>query len=162
MKFAKTLENDENEAILGAIAAVYAKHGGAEQNDFFITIAEKMSGFEKYGFATTYIKYLKNQDHKTVEKGLPVLKDIALNEKVWWVRMSGINALSDLDTKYTNQIHVAEKEIKEVEVGSEKEMELRALLKKDQSLNEKISKILNEIKTSEEHPRLRRMLGLKD
>jgi len=162
MKFAKALEEDENTNILGAVASVYAKHGEAEQNEFFIKVSEKMNGFEKYGFTTTYIKYLKKQNHKTVENGLPILKDVALNGKPWWVRMSGINALSDLETKYSNQIHVAETEIKEVEVGSEKEIELRDLLDKDRALNKKIEEILNEVKASEEHPRLKKMLGLNN
>ena len=162
MKFAKALEEEENEAILGAVAAVYAEHGEVEQNAFFIKISEKMTGFEKYGFTTTYIKYLKKQDHKTVEEGLPILKDVALNGKPWWVRLSGINALTDLETKYNNQIRVAEAEMKEAEVGSEKEIELRTSLEKDRNINKKIEEIISEAKASEEHPRLKKMLGLND
>ena len=162
MKFAKTFENDENGQISSSVSSVYAAHGGSEQNAFFIKKAEKIDGFEKYGFTLTYAKYLKKQDHKTVEGGLVLLEDVAKNEKTWWLRMTGINALTELEKKYASQIHVAEKELKDVEAGSSKETELKDLSEKDRAIHQKIKTIIGEIKETEKHPRLRKMLGLKE
>jgi aminopeptidase N len=162
MKFAKTLEEDDNSRIIGSVGVVYAEHGEAAQNDFFIKTSKKMEGFEMYGFVLTYSKYLKKQNHETVEAGLPILEDVAKNETAWWMRMTGINALVDLETKYANQIHVAETEMKEINPGSDKELELRNALEKDRAIHQKIEAIVNDIKTNEKNPRLRKMLGLKD
>lgn len=162
MKFAKTLQNDENSRILGSVAAIYAEHGGAEENDFFIKAADKMEGFEMYGFIMTYGKYLKKQSPKTVEASLPVLTDVAKNASPWWVRMTGINTLIDLETKYGNQIHIAETELKDLKPGDDNELNIRNALGKDKALLKKIKTVIDDVQAKEEHPRLRKILGLKD
>jgi aminopeptidase N len=162
MKFAKTLEVDKNGSIINSVSGIYAEHGEAEQLDYFIKTSEKLSGFSKYGFVMSYSKYLKKQSNETVEKGMPVLKDIAMNENAWWMRMIGIRAITDIETMYGNRIHVAETELKELDAGSDKELDLRNSIDADKTLQGKIKTMVEEIKEKEKHPRLRKMLGLKD
>jgi len=161
MKYAKTFEEEDNATLVGAVSGIYVEHGTEKQLDYFMNKAEKIDGFGKYGFMMSFNSYLKKQDNATVSKGLTTIKEVALNEKIWWIRMLGINSLSDLDGMYSNRIHIAEAELKTAEVGSEKEQKLKNSIDEDKKLQQAISKILEEVKTKEENPRLRSMLGLK-
>ena len=162
MKFAKNLENEKNARVKNSIATIYAEHGEAEQNEFFINNISEMNGFSKYGIVMTYAKYLKNQDSKTIKAGIPTLKDIAKNEEAWWMRMTGINAITDLEEMYANRIHVAETELKELKAGDSKELDLRNTITSNKDMKTQLSTILNEIKDTEKNPRLRKIMKLKD
>ncbi len=162
MKFAKNLETEENSRVKNSVCGIYAEHGDAEQHAFFIKTADEMNGFGKYGFIMTYGKYLKKQNNKTIKESLPVLEDVAKNESAWWMRMTGINVISDLDEMYKNRIHVAEKELKDMDTGSDKELELRNALDSDKEMKKSLSEIISDVKETEKNPRLRKMLGLKD
>jgi aminopeptidase N len=162
MKFAKSLETEENARIKNSVCGIYAEHGEAEQHAFFIKTADEMDGFSKYGFIMTYGKYLKKQNNETIKESFPILTDVAKNEEAWWMRMTAINVLGDLEEMYKNRIHVSEKELKDLDSGSDKELELRNSLNSDNVVEKEISDILNDIKESEKHPRLRKMMGLKD
>ncbi len=162
LKFAKSFENEKNNDIKGAVAGIYAEHGGQEQNSFFLKNINEASGFGKYSLVSNYSKFLKKQDANTIKEALPTLKDVAKNEKTWWVRLTGINALADLEEMYKNRIHISEKELKSINPGDDKELELRNNLTADKENKESISTIIDEIKTTEKNPRLRKMMGLKD
>jgi aminopeptidase N len=162
MKFAKSLESEENSRIKNAVCGIYAEHGEAEQHAFFMNTAKEMTGYGKYGFIMTYGKYLKKQNNNTIMEALPVLEDVAKNEDAWWMRMTAINVLLDLDEMYANRIHVAETELKEQDAGSEKELELRNAIDDDSKASKKVSEIITDIKETEKNARLRKILGLKD
>jgi len=162
MKFAKSLENEENSRVKNSICSIYSKHGDADQHPFFIKTAEEIEGFGKYSFMMNYGNYLKNQDNKTVKESLFILKDVAKNEDAWWMRMTGINVLLDIEEMYSNRIHITEKELKDVKPGDEKELDLRNTLTADKESKKLVSDVLNEIKETEKNPRLRKMMGLKD
>lgn len=162
MKYAAAFEKEKNSTVVAAITMVYEEHGTEKQLDYFIAKNEEISGFEKYGFILSTTRYLKNQSPETVAKGTPILKETALNDKTWWIRMAAINGISDLEAMYASRIHIAEQEIKEVETGSEKEQELRNNISKDKNVQQSLTEILNEIKEKEQHPRLRAMLGLAE
>ncbi|PIZ06039.1 MAG: hypothetical protein COY57_04090, partial [Flavobacteriales bacterium CG_4_10_14_0_8_um_filter_32_5] len=151
MKYAKTFEEEDNATLVGAVSGIYVEHGTEKQLDYFMNKAEKIDGFGKYGFMMSFNSYLKKQDNATVSKGLTTIKEVALNEKIWWIRMLGINSLSDLDGMYSNRIHIAEAELKTAEVGSEKEQKLKNSIDEDKKLQQAISKILEEVKTKEEN-----------
>ena len=78
------------------------------------------------------------------------------------MRMTGINILADLEKMYKNRIHISEKELKKIDAGSDKELDLRNTLTDSQNIKKEITTILNDIKETEENPRLRQMMGLKD
>ncbi|NQX97933.1 MAG: hypothetical protein HRT73_08650, partial [Flavobacteriales bacterium] len=88
--------------------------------------------------------------------------DVAKNEEAWWMRMTGINVLTDLEEMYNNRIHVAEKELKDIKPGDDKELDLRNALSNNKETKTAIETLLNEIKETEKNPRLRKMMGLKD
>lgn len=161
LKFAKTYEEEENTDIKYAICKIYADHGSAEHNDYFIQTAEQVSVYEKYGVITLYSKYLKKQNNETITKGIGVLEATAKEEDIWWVRMIGISSLIELQDMYKNRIHVAETEMKDLKPGDDKELALRNSIDGDTTVKQKIETILSKIKETEENPRLKKMLGIK-
>lgn len=161
LKFAKTYEKEENTDIKYAICKIYADHGSAENNDYFIKTADQVSVYEKYGVITLYSKYLKKQNNETITKGVSVLEETAKEAGVWWVRMIGISSLMELQDMYKNRIHVAETELKDLKPGDDKELALRNSIDGDTTVKQKIEGIINKIKETEENPRLKKMLGVK-
>ena len=162
MKFAKSLESDETPQIKNTVCYVYAEHGEAEQNSFFIKTSSELTGYEKYAFILSYSKYLKKQSNSIIGEGLPILKETAMNENAWWMRLNGINAISDLESMFLNRINVAELELKDLAAGSDKELASRNAINSDKEVKQKIEEIQTEIKANEKNPRLRKMLGLND
>ena len=110
----------------------------------------------------THISWLKKQENKVIKESLPILAEIALNEKAWWMRMTGINVLQDLEEMITGRIHVAEKELKEIKSGDDKELDIRNSIDDNNSIKKEIDDVFNDIKATEKNKRLRRVLGLKD
>ncbi|MDG1476029.1 MAG: M1 family metallopeptidase [Vicingaceae bacterium] len=162
MKFAKSFETEKNSDIQSSISNIYATHGGKAQNAYFTEKIKNTEGFGRYSLVSNYGKYLKNQDNETVKSALPILKDVALNEDTWWIRLTGINAIADLDEMYANRTKIAEKELKELKAGDSKELELRNAITKDKAINVQLTSIMDEIKAAEKNPRLRKMIGLTD
>jgi aminopeptidase N len=162
MKFSKSFEGEMNNQIKGAISKVYAQHGGIAQHPFFLKSIPETKGYGKYSLIKNYTNYLKNQDNATLNEALPLLAAVAKNEKTWWIRLAGINALSKLEKIYKNRIQIAEKELKKMKPGANKEVALKNSITSSKALKKEISAILNEIKSTEKNPRLRQMMGLKD
>ncbi len=162
MKFAKSFEEETNNEVKGAISSVYAQHGGVEQNDYFLQSIPKAEGYGKYSIVANYTKYLKKQDNSTLKKALPILTAVAKNEKTWWIRLSAINALTELEEIYKNRNQINDKELKRIKPGADNELALRNLITTGKALEKEISTILEEIKSTEKNARLRQMMGLND
>ncbi|MGB0882742.1 MAG: M1 family metallopeptidase [Vicingaceae bacterium] len=162
MKFAESFETEKNNDIQNSIGRIYAMHGGKKHNQYFVNKINNTQGYGLYSLVTNYGKYLKNQDNETITKALPLVKKVALKEETWWIRLTGINAVADLNEMYNNRIKIAELELKELKAGDSRELELRNAIKKDNEVNTQVDNILDEIKQSEKHPRLRQMMGLTD
>ncbi|MCF8257767.1 MAG: M1 family metallopeptidase [Flavobacteriales bacterium] len=97
LALAKAAEKDAKGSLVSAIAAIYIKHGGAEQLDFFVNGFKNISDpGEKYAFVQTFGKYLFNQDAATRLLGLDLVEDIALNEDAWYLRLSAIQVLAGM------------------------------------------------------------------
>lgn len=94
---AKDAEADASGSLISSIASLYSKKGGAKQLDFFLNSVDKVSDpNDKYVFVQIFGKYLMNQDFSVQAKGLPSLKNLALNEGAWWMRLSAIQVLNGL------------------------------------------------------------------
>ncbi|MCB9190078.1 MAG: M1 family peptidase [Flavobacteriales bacterium] len=97
LSLAKEAEADASGSLISAIASLYSKKGGSEHLDFFLNSISKVSDpNDKYVFVQIFGKYLIGQDFSAQLKGLPTLKDLALNEGAWWMRLSAIQVLNGL------------------------------------------------------------------
>ena len=94
---AKDAEAEASGSLISSIASLYSKKGGAEQLGFFLNSVNKVSDpSDKYVFVQIFGKYLMNQDFSIQAKGLPALKDLAINEGAWWMRLSAIQVLNGM------------------------------------------------------------------
>jgi aminopeptidase N len=97
LSLAQKAETDASGSLVSSIASLYSKKGGAEQMGFFLNSIDKVSDpNDKYVFVQIFGKYLMNQGFSTQLQGLPMLKDLALNEGAWWMRLSAIQVLNGL------------------------------------------------------------------
>jgi aminopeptidase N len=97
LSLAKEAEAEASGSLISAIASLYSKKGGSEHLDFFLNSISKVSDpNDKYVFVQIFGKYLIGQDFSAQLKGLPTLKDLALNEGSWWMRLSPIQVLNGL------------------------------------------------------------------
>lgn len=97
ISLAKTAEKDASGSLVSAIGSLYSKKGGADELDFFVNNIEKVSDAnDKYVFVQIFGKYLMNQDFSVQKNGLATLKNLALNEGAWWMRLSAIQVLNAL------------------------------------------------------------------
>jgi len=160
MKHAKALEKETNSSISSAVASVYEMHGGAEQHAFFKEKYATLEGYGKYSFVSSYGNYLKNQNDQTLNDAMPILEEITLNEKAWWVRMAGINVVAELENNYAMRSEVLTKELKKAK-GTDKEAELTATIKRIGEQQDKLMAIIEKVKASEKNPYLKKMLGIE-
>lgn len=161
MKQAKLFEKESNLDLVNAVAEIYEKHGGPEQNEFFKNKYYELDGYGKYGFVYSYGNYLKNQSNEVIEDAIPVLKDISLNEQAWWMRMTGINAVVELENKCAEELIKSEEKLKTVKKDSEEETSIKSKMEKTEALENKLMEVIEEIRTKESNPRLKQMLGIK-
>lgn len=99
-ELAKILQKDSSGALITGIANIYAEHGTEEQNPFFLKMYSKVTGFERYTFIAAYGKFLLRCDDATIDSGIKLLEDVARHGSPWWVKLSAIQALSNIEDKY--------------------------------------------------------------
>jgi aminopeptidase N len=105
LAIAKNLESDNNKRIKNIVSGVYADYGSDENFIFMSDAFNESSGAAKYEATLNYGKFLIRCNATNIEKGIPNLKDVAKHGNPWWVKLAGIQALSELSKsckeKYT-------------------------------------------------------------
>jgi len=98
INLAKQYENEKNEDVLFAICDLYSVHGTDEQNEFFVSVADKFSGFSKMGYITLYSSFLKRgKTNETMLSGVNVLVKIALDKSTSkWVAYYAKKQVKDI------------------------------------------------------------------
>lgn len=161
LKNAKILQNETNASISNAVATVYEMHGGAEEHEFFKQQYTKLDGYGKYGFVTSYGNYLKRQNDATVNDAMPIIEEIAINEKAWWVRMAGLNTVAELENNYAMRAEVLTKELKNSKGDAEKETTLKAAIAQIEQQQNKLIGIIEKARKTEQNPYLKKLLGVE-
>jgi len=77
LKDAKQLENEDEPSIIAGVGAVYARYGSDANNDFFMNVRHKFTGYEQITYCIIYGQFLKNCGDETVVKGIGILHDLA-------------------------------------------------------------------------------------
>ena len=104
-----------------------------------------------------------NQDNKEKAKGIPVFKDIAENESMWFVKLSGYQLLMNLQNHYSKEVNTLETSIASaVSTGdSLKAAEAEKELNFCKTKIAEITKIVNTLKQNETDSTVRKYLGIK-
>ena len=161
LKYAKQYESETNLDLINAVAEVYEVHGGVEQHEFFKKKYYELDGYGKYSFVHSYGNYLKKQPNEVISEAIPVLKDISLNEKAWWMRMTGINVVVELENQSVQKINDYNKSLKSLKSDSPEAVDLNSKIEATTAVDNKLMELIETIRSSETNPRLKRMLGIK-
>ena len=143
-----------------SLAALYAEQADASKNSFFINAFEKATSYEKYELMILYGEYLDNQNDSLMINAIPVLRECAVEDDAWWMRLSGIGVSMKVHTRIKNEMLYSEKalkamnennpnyaiQIKEVEENKLAFAEIDTLLKEitDKESNPKLQSIIRD------------------
>lgn len=148
LKAAKKLEGEKNSNLIASIAKIYGRYGDEKQADFFVENLKSPQNHIKYQLCNPYADFLTRMDNKTMNTGIENLKNIAHNDKTWWVRYSSAKALQRM------RDGLNEKQERAVTNGGSKDEEIINKIAQ-------ISSIINEIKEKETNEQLKAMyIGL--
>ncbi|TXB64830.1 hypothetical protein FRY74_10285 [Vicingus serpentipes] len=161
LTYAKKYEKETNVSLINAVATVYEKHGGPEQNKFFIEKYPQLNGFGKYNFISSYGNYLQKQPDNVIEEALPLLEEVSIKEEAWWMRMTGINAVAELENKYVQQIIDYKTDLKTLKPDSQEAVDLNTKIEIAEKQQKQLMTIINKVKETETNPRLKQILGIK-
>lgn len=154
------LETTAEGEMLTSIAAIYAISGTPDKLDFLMRTFEKIKNpNEKYFFVQIIGRYALSQNEELIVKTIDRMSDIARKASPWFVRLAGIQMLSEYSGYFQTKTDELTGEINElVEKGAsvqEKEIQKTALVQKAEQLN----RTLEEIRNSETDPNLIRILN---
>jgi aminopeptidase N len=158
------LEKTASGDLLTSIAAIYATSGTPDKLDFLKkAYAGVKDPNDRYVFVQIIGKYAISQGDPIMYQSIPYFTDVAKRSSVWWMRLSGIQVLAELQTQYDSQVDQINEEImamKEkgtgVSVVQDKEIEKTAI----KSKSREISIIIDTIREEEKDPNLVRMLNM--
>ena len=151
LQLAKKFEKSENATINQTVAAVYADYGNEHQHEFFLNTVNELTGFNKYGFLQHYLSYVIRQNNKIIDESLVVFEQVARNGKPWYLKLSGYQILSAIQTKHENKANELQLEIDELK-NNGKIGEVTSIEKKLNSENNRaaaIQALLKELREEE-------------
>ena len=98
-----SFDEKTTEKLLIDIARVFASYGTNEQNSFFGEAYEKLNEYEKYSLLDIYSDYLIKQDDNTINDGLELFKDAAINQDAWWARLTTLYRIEKILKMYSKR-----------------------------------------------------------
>jgi hypothetical protein len=153
---ARKLAPSAKGSLLLDVALILADKGDKNDLSFFQkgykSITENNS---KYALITLIGRYAGNQEPAIVKEMMPMLKDIAMNETAWFIRLAGIQAISEVGIKTQSRMD----EINSIAakgMGNPGDAALMESLKQQQK---QVEDLLAEIRAKESDPKVRRLIG---
>jgi len=158
------MESTATGDLLTSIAAIYASEGTPNKLDFLKKAYAGMKDpNDRYVFVQLIGRYVISQGEPIMIESVPYFTDVAKKSSAWWMRLAGIQVLSELQTMYDSQVDQLDSEImnmKEkgtaVSIVQDKEIEKTAVKSKSRN----ISIIIDTIREEEKDPNLVRILNM--
>jgi len=150
LKIAKQFEKEKSIDMLLAVAQLYSAHGTDENNYFFVTLSQKMSGWDNVSFATTYTEFLKRCTDDTINTGIKILEKIARTEDNRWVRYFGQKGIKDLAQMYADREEKITGQLSMLKAKQSNSPELKTLehqLAQAQNQKQKLTSLYNSVMT---------------
>ena len=148
--------------LLTSIAAIYATSGTPGKFEFLKNAYEKISNpNDKYVFIQVMGKYALAQEEVTMNTTVPTFENIARKANAWWLRLSGIQVLSEFQMRYDAKVDAISSEI---QVMIEKGTALSVVQQKELErtrYKQKVTEmdiLLDTIRSEETDPNLTRIL----
>ncbi len=124
-ELAKTMEKDSTSGIIEGIASIYAEHGTDAQNIFFQKRFKRTKGLAQYQMLSDYSKFLARCEDTTIAAGIKVLEEVARHGSPWWVKLSAVQALSNVGDIYDDKISKEQKKLDEMMKASKDENSIK-------------------------------------
>lgn len=163
MELAKANENIESAKINNIIAEIYAENGTPAEHEFFKKNITELSAMNKYGFLQNYNAYLMNQDNKEIAKAIPIYKDIAQNEGMWFIKLSGYQLLMGLQNHYDSEASSLNTKMASLETEGDtvKVAETETEVNFCKTKVTELTSIINDLKANETDSNVKKYLGIK-
>ena len=141
LPYAEKLESEKSSEVLEAISRIYGESGNAKYLPFYEKNIDQVDGFESIAFADYYQSILSQIDIDQAINSLQKIKAKALDiNKSPWQKLAIANAINNMRNEYRKR------------ANKSKESRTKELL---ESQVEKISAMLDEIRSSETNERLK-------
>lgn len=114
-RFASSFDN----SIFASVANFYSENPQPKHYEWFMERLTKMEGVEVYQYLAIFGSYLAKSEKEIVSKSVPYLRDLAMLESEWFVRVSAAQVLDMLSDTHED----ATKALKDV-VAKEKDPRL--------------------------------------
>ncbi len=147
---AKKFETEKSSDMKMAIAQIYSEHGSDENHPFFVSLSQKMSGWENVSFANVYTEFLKRCSDDTINTGIMILEKIARTEDNRWVRHFGQKGIKDLSQMYMERGQKLTEQIAKLKSRQDVPPELKNLelqLAKAKSQEQKLNTLYDSLKS---------------
>ena len=157
IEIVNTLNEKTKMSLLSTISKLFAAHGTKEHNAFFLDMYKKINSYQMYSFAEAYGTYLINQDDITIDKGLVILKEIAMTNNSWLTRLAAIYNIDNLFNLYYKREELI---IEEMKINKSDHVALGKLGEEQAELKSRqdyILAILDSIKENEKDKRVLRL-----
>jgi len=148
LSIAKSFESVNNKRIREIVYQIYSEYGSDENHSFMETVLSQFSGGGKYQTTLSYANFLKRCSPSTIETGILNLEEIAKNGNPWFVRLAGIQGLSEL-SKYCDKM-------------ADESSTDHALQEKYHHIKDQVEKKVAAIKASEKDKNLLKIYGSLD
>jgi aminopeptidase N len=93
-------ETDPNENIREMAVGFYVDYGSDAQYDFMKTELDHAAGYSRYSAVLSFGKFLMRCSPSVAMKGLVPVSDIATGDPQWFVRLSAVQALSEIASSF--------------------------------------------------------------
>ncbi len=163
MSLAKEFEAVKSAKINQIVANIYAENGSEKEHEFFIKNISELSAMNKYGFLQSYNSYLNRQNNKTKAESIAVFEDIAKNESMWFVKLSGYQSLMKLQKDFEKEQKTIATKIESLQLEN-KTMEIATEEKEFnfcKAQSNKIKTILTKLKAEETDSKVKKYLGIR-
>ncbi|MCP9770854.1 M1 family peptidase [Lacihabitans sp. LS3-19] len=113
-EIAERFKSSYDNTIFAAVANYYSENPSPELYDWYVDRLMKMEGVEVYQYVAIFGSYLAKSEKETQIKAVPMLRNLAIIENEWFVRVSAAQILEmlrdDLPEAETALKEVIEKE----------------------------------------------------
>lgn len=97
LEAAKTLEEENNQAIVTAIARIYQHQRGDIYNRYFLSKLDNLRGPALFSFIGSYGDYLRTQQSEILAQGIDAIYAHASSSPTWWIRYAAVQELNKLN-----------------------------------------------------------------
>lgn len=101
MKYAKQLENTDEQDLLIGIASIYVQYGNDSCNNFFVKLHDKVTGtVEQVEYAALYARFLQQCSDSCADRGVPIIGGMLKTADNRYLKYYAKNGLATLLSLY--------------------------------------------------------------